>query len=369
MKDTVIMNSTKYNIRTDTILFRADANSAIGVGHVMRCLSIAGAAVSQNINVCFVLADDARRDLVAERGYQSIILGTAYDDLDGEAERFSSIVAEFKPKALIVDSYFVTDYYLSALRNVCRSINCRLVYIDDVLAFPYPCDVLLNYGIYATVAGYNSLYKDEKKAPTFLLGTSYTPLRQEFQNTVPRVVRKQGRDILCSTGGSDFTHMTLALVTEIQRCAVSELTFHVIIGAMNEDKALIYEKTEDDPNIVLYADVRNMSALMQSCDVAISAAGSTLYELCATQTPTITYILADNQIPGADGFERYGIMKCVGDVRQMGAKGLAENLVREAIRFADNYEERCQIAELQHMVVDGKGADRIIEKLASLRIN
>ena len=44
----------------------------------------------------------------------------------------------------------------------------------------------------------------------------------------------------------------------------------------------------------------------------------TLYELCATQTPAITYILADNQILGAEGFERYGILKNIGDVRVKG---------------------------------------------------
>lgn len=35
----------------------------------------------------------------------------------------------------------------------------------------------------------------------------------------------------------------------------------------------------------------------------ISAASSTLYELCAMQTPTITYIFADNQVLVAKGFE------------------------------------------------------------------
>ncbi|MCR5796546.1 MAG: hypothetical protein K6G63_01315 [Eubacterium sp.] len=35
---------------------------------------------------------------------------------------------------------------------------------------------------------------------------------------------------------------------------------------------------------------------MQKCDIAISAAGSTLYELCACGVPTITYTTADNQI-------------------------------------------------------------------------
>lgn len=36
--------------------------------------------------------------------------------------------------------------------------------------------------------------------------------------------------------------------------------------------------------------------LMQKADIAISAGGFTLYELCACGTPTITYCMADNQM-------------------------------------------------------------------------
>lgn len=43
------------------------------------------------------------------------------------------------------------------------------------------------------------------------------------------------------------------------------------------------------------SECKKMSELMQQCDMAVSAAGSTLYELCACGMPTITYVLADNQ--------------------------------------------------------------------------
>ena len=106
---------------------------------------------------------------------------------------------------------------------------------------------------------------------------------------------------------------------------------------------------------------RMMSKLMRKCDLAVSAAGSTLYELCATQTPTITYILANNQIPGAEGFERHGIMRCVGDWRTLGADCLTELLIKESVALAHNYEERRRIAVRQRSVVDGRGVARILK--------
>lgn len=346
-----------------TILFRADANPSIGFGHIMRCLSIADAVAAFNHEILFILADDTVQDLVEQRGYPSIVLGTVYDDMEGEAERVSSVIAEKKFHALVVDSYFVTERYLNALGNICRSAGGRLVYMDDVLAFPYPCDMLLNYNIYAPEADYKGLYQGVEREPTFLLGTAFAPLRREFQNLSPRVVRRQGRDILISTGGSDCEHITLALVEEIHKRAEGFIIFHVIVGAMNEDKEAISDKAKDCPNIVLHEYVKNMNDLMQACDVAISAAGSTLYELCATQTPTITYILADNQIPGAESFEHYGILQCAGDVRRLGAQGLAKALLESAVKLCVNYRERCRIAGKMSEVVDGRGAERIAEKI------
>lgn len=343
----------------NTILFRADANPSIGSGHIMRCLSIADAVAALHQEVLFILADDTVQELVTGRGYQSIVLGTTYNDLEGETEKICPILAENKSGALVVDSYFVTERYLNVLWNTCRGVNCRLVYIDDVLAFPYSCDVLLNYNIYGPDADYQGLYKAAQTTPTFLLGTSFAPLRREFQNLAPRVVRRQGRNILISTGGSDSEHIALELVEEVRKGAEGDITFHFIVGAMNQDKEHIYDRAKDCPNIVLHENVRNMGALMQSCDVAISAAGSTLYELCATQTPAITYILADNQIPGAEGFEHHGVLQCAGDVRRLGVQNLAQRLLKSAVELCGDFSERCRISGQMSKVVDGRGAERI----------
>ena len=133
-----------------------------------------------------------------------------------------------------------------------------------------------------------------------------------------------------------------------------------MVGAANEDRDLIVSEVAGVSNLILHENVTNMSELMLSCDAAISAAGSTLYELCACRVPTETYILADNQIPGARGFEQRGIMKCAGDIRETGAVELSARLIDMALELCDNGSECALIAERQGSVVDGKGAERII---------
>ena len=69
------------------IFFRADANSSIGMGHVMRCLSIADAFHSlgnDSIIITFILADDTVEKLIQDRGYKTVVLHSKYSKMEGE---------------------------------------------------------------------------------------------------------------------------------------------------------------------------------------------------------------------------------------------------------------------------------------------
>lgn len=338
------------------VIFRADGNTQVGSGHVMRCLSIADAVRQAGEECVFVTASGEFADVIAARGHGNYILHTDYRDM--ESEDFLPALSPYKPSALFVDSYFVSAGYLGGLAEHCRECGTRLVYIDDVLAMPYPCDMLVNYNIYARASDYESLYAGRRR-PEFLLGTAYAPLRAEFCKLPRRVVQDRAASILISTGGADPEHMTVELVRAAGR---QDYLFHIVVGSLNRDREAIRRLADGYSNIVLHENVTDMSSLMQTCDLAISAAGSTLYELCATQTPTITYVLADNQVPGAEGFAFHGIMRSCGDVRSLGSRELAESLIRSALSLADDAEERRRIARVMQTVVDGQGARRIISK-------
>lgn len=381
-------------------IFRADGNPEIGVGHIMRCLSIADAAAAEFVPCMFVTADGNFSATIIERGHEAVILDTNYSYMEGELEKgqLQNIIRKYRPTALIVDSYFVTCRYLLVLKKLCKEINCRLVYIDDVMAFPYPADCLINYNIYGpeketeyermyleTADGPNSMRSFDSVeipslteqlslvstfvalsqcCPCFLLGPEFAPLRTEFGNLPDRTVSYQAKRILISTGGGDCEHLSIRLAEYIMEDnTLTRFHFDFIIGAMNQDLSIIRKMTNGIPNITLHHNVTNMQHLMSSCDVAISAAGSTLYELCATQTPVITYILTDNQVPGAEGFEHHGVLKCAGDIRAVGAEKLAANVIKEAARLADDYEERVRISLAQKQLLDGNGAKRIVRYL------
>lgn len=331
------------------ILIRADANAHIGMGHIMRCLSLADAFQSMSLEVMFVLADDSVSKLVCDRGYRVTVLNSVYNKMEEELDLWPNLLPDF----IIVDSYFVTDRYLKVLGK-----RTKVVYIDDIAALPYPVDVLVNYNAYGTEIDYHRLY-NKTVEPILLLGGSYAPLREMFQGIPKRVQRMDVKDVLFSTGGSDDQHVALKLL----KFQPKNYIYHMLIGALNTDKEEIYELAKTQPNIIIHENVRDMKVLISSCDIAVSAAGSTLYEICACGVPLITYITADNQIYGAKAFERQGLGINCGDLRYYD-KGM-EKIVREVNFLASDYHRRVDMGVRMQEMIDGKGAER----LASVLVN
>lgn len=344
------------------IIFRADGNSKIGSGHVMRCLSIAREA-SKTDDVIFLAADQNFKSTIKGAGVPFYSLDTRYDHLDDELPKITRELAERKPSAIFIDSYFVTEQYLSEVKKACNEIRCRLIYIDDLISFPYACDYLINYNIFGPDKreDYKQLYAG-KKLPRLLLGPKYVPLREEFANLPSRIVKNQVENIFISTGGADPEHIAVRLIKEIIYTNLP-YRFHFVIGTKNNDfekikKILDHAKTT---NIVLHRNVKKMAALMSACDIAISAAGSTLYELCVTQTPTLTYVLADNQISGAEGFEKYSIGIYLGDYRYK--KNFTVALLYELNALANDVNQRKKLASNMKKIVDGNGTTRILREI------
>lgn len=336
------------------ILFRADANPTIGSGHVMRCLSIAGAYKKHGHEVLFITADHNADNLIERFGFDHVCLESKWDDITGETDQLKGIIKENNPSLLFVDSYSVTQSYFNAISQF-----TKLVYMDDLNDLTWNVDAIINYNVYSTSLDYSNYEGTRTK---LILGPQYAPLREEFRR-IPAKQIKDVTDIFVSAGGSDPECITIKLIKDI--CPIFEnIKFHFVVGSLNPRIEEIKGLSLNHPNVILHINENNMSGLMQQCDLAISASGSTLYELCACGVPTITYSLADNQLLAMKQFEQQGLMKCAGDCRYNDG---FTNKIKEILEILiSNSDQRRNMSSKMQKLVDGLGVEHIFEALTDL---
>lgn len=336
------------------ILFRADANPIIGSGHVMRCLSIAGAYKKHCHEVLFITADHNADSLIERFGFDHICLETRWDDMACDIGKVEDIINSKNPSLMIVDSYYVNQSYFDALSRI-----TKIVYMDDLNESTWNVDAIINYNIYATSLDYSNYEGTRTK---LILGPKYAPLREEFRR-IPAKQIKDVTDIFVSAGGSDPECITIKLIKDI--CPIFEnIKFHFVVGSLNPRIEEIKELSLNQPNAILHINENNMSGLMQKCDLAISASGSTLYELCACGVPTITYSLADNQLLAMNQFEQQGLMKCAGDCRHNDG---FTNKIKEILELLiSNSDQRRNMSSKMQKLVDGLGVEHIFDALNGL---
>ena len=103
----------------------------------------------------------------------------------------------------------------------------------------------------------------------------------------------------------------------------------------------------------------NMSELMRKCDIAISACGSTIYELCAMHVPAIGIIIADNQRSVAELMKKEKMILDIIDIEQLECNkilGLLQLLINDNM-------VRQEIKNYSNDIVNLYGAEKLAENI------
>lgn len=331
----------------NNIYFRVDMNSQIATGHMMRCLSIADEVREQGGEAIFITADENACELLTERGFDYIVLNTKWDKMEEELPKLENIINEKKIKKLIIDSYYATGKYLNVVDNW-----TKILYIDDLNRKDLQVNTILSYPVYADENFYKKYYLEDKVK--LLIGADYTPLRRVFKDVPDKKIRKNIERVLILSGGSDPYDTIKQCINVLIENNIREI--YAIYGRYSDRVDTIKNTYKNEQRVHVYESVDNIEKYMQEADLCISASGTTLYELCACGTPTLSYILADNQIDNALGFDKKGIIPCLGDVR----KENIANRISEELEKMKSEVNRKDLSEKMKSVVDGQGCRRIV---------
>ena len=331
-----------YDAAPVRAVFRVDASSTIGSGHLSRCLTLARALVNVGAEVTFATrapSEHTRGWIVRER--HRIV------EVTGDDEAAASRVAAGDAELVIIDGYtFGTDVH-DALRGPART----LCVIDDTATSPVHADVVLNGNLFAEQLS----YPHAKRA---LLGPSYALVREEFSEARGKSdpderSRRSSRRVLVSMGGADPAGATEAFLEALNR-DVAECEVVVIVGGANPRLATIRAMASrvTGHRVEVRADVARMSEPMLWCDVAVVAAGSTCLGLACLGVPSVVVAVADNQEPVAAELVRRGLMRSVGRF----SDGSGRDLVRHLEEILVDSKGRETAAMRQRATVDGRGA-------------
>lgn len=365
---------------SQVIYIRTDGNSDIAAGHIMRCLTIAREIIAMGHSVCFLVSDkeslsvlckqdssvDVIFDMLTAKGflYENKIYAyqlshADYRDLEQELPELLSLLQKH-PGTLLIDSYYVTDNYLKKLEAVTATS-----YIDDIRAFEYSADLLINYDCFTEKMCSEHKTGIYKHIPNLLLGAEYAPLRAQFLENRAEL-RQNVQNIFITTGSSDPYHYLLHFCQNlVSKHKNISYDYHLVIGGLNTDYEILQNLIQNYPNIRLYCGLSDLMPLMLSCDLAISAGGTTLYELCALGIPSFSFSMSDNQISNPSILDELDIVPYGGDIRTDMDDVLAKCFAFIA-DYSGDFAKRKAVHTKMNSLISGDGAKKIAKAILAL---
>jgi UDP-2,4-diacetamido-2,4,6-trideoxy-beta-L-altropyranose hydrolase len=351
------------------VAFRVDASAQMGVGHFMRCLTLADALKQRGAQVRFLSRHVSKPllSLLNAKGHEVVPLGahSAADRTTGDLPHSdwlgTSQAADAEDTAralsgrlwdlLVVDHYALDARWESVLRVSAR----RTLVIDDLADRAHDCDVLLDQNFYASL---ESRYSDKVSSRCqLLLGPRYALLREEFRSLRRQIKPRNGQvsRVLVCFGGVDIENYTTHAIEALASLGKAELQVDVVIGEEHPRRASI-ESACAGRGFTCHVQSDRMAELMAAADLAIGAAGSTSWERCSLGLPTLAVALAENQRRLLEDTALEGLLYAP---QLRGGQSLALHL--EAL--LDNPRLLRMISRQALKFVDGRGVHRVLRAL------
>jgi UDP-2,4-diacetamido-2,4,6-trideoxy-beta-L-altropyranose hydrolase len=262
-----------------TAFFRFEASPTIGAGHAIRSSVLADALIEKGWN-CKI-----------------VTLETSYGFIKNleRCERVDpDVFFEEKPACdlLVIDSYDFGEEYEKHFRDSAK----KIMVIDDLANRKHDCDILLDQTYGREAHDYKGLVPESCK---ILAGSDYVLLRKEFIELRPKALEKRRetkeiKRILISMGGSDPHNFTLKALQMVKDSGFKGV-LDVVLGFAAPHYSEVEDFLKHLPNESSIHINPNMAQLTYDADLAIGAAGSSVWERCCLGLASLLMKTAGNQ--------------------------------------------------------------------------
>jgi UDP-2,4-diacetamido-2,4,6-trideoxy-beta-L-altropyranose hydrolase len=327
------------------IIFRVDGGNIIGLGHISRCCALAD-ILRDKFDIFFYTRANSKPVLDDIKNYCNDVV-ILNDDISYEEEADSWINVIKEVEIVVLDGYNFNTYYQQKI----KAKGCKLVCIDDIHAYHFVADVVINHA-----PGIDEKDYSVEPYTQLFLGTDYVLLKKIFLEealTTGKLLDTKQSAILICLGGADPDNVTKE-VFEKTKVLFPLRPINVVVGAaylhLNELKQAIAAHQQ----ATLHASIKSaeMLELMQQSNIAITSASTIALEYICIKGNLFLKCIADNQ------------------------KEIYSSLIKNKCAYAfDLLHDQCNSNSLidnQYKLIDGESSQRLLmifQKLSSDAVN
>lgn len=358
------------------VAIRVDSGTAIGAGHLMRCLTLADELRDRGARIEFIARDHPGHlaDIARARGYQvrllpagimptsepSSWLGTTPLD---DATASLNAAADLQPLDwIIVDHYAVDADWHRAVRPAARHVLA----IDDLADRPLDADIVVDHNFGAETKAYETV---TPSGATLLLGTKFALIDAAFAKVREETLRRSTVEhhdcrVVLSLGGSDANDATSWVIRTLhfELSAVAEVD--VVIGQSHPRPDSVASAARSLPRSRVHVQTSRMAELLSKADLAIGAGGVATLERALLGVPTVAIEIAENQRSALSNLAAIGAVDFVRDARSN-----PDGLRSAFARLAHDTSRRGDMRTVARTLVDGAGARRVADEMHRRPLN
>ena len=340
------------------IVFRVDASSDVGFGHLSRCINLAEVLRSRGNEVSFICRGDELQSFrtLEDRLFATVLLPSLATgevcNQQQDADQTIEALKEMSPDWLIVDHYRLDKQW----EQIMRPHVIKIAVIEDLPSRRHDCDLLLDQNFSDRS---NDAFRGQvPDACELLLGPRFALISEEFKRIreVKTKPTNELKRVFVFCGGSDPQNLTQQVIDELSIAELSNIAIDVVIGAQNKNFNRDASRKLKE-NFEIHDAGSRFAQIMRRADLAIGAGGTTTWERVCLGVPSVVVSIAENQNPACEKLGSDGL------VNYLGAQAsLRPGVIRDAVIEAkDNYASLFDQIERGQILVDGRGCERVAE--------
>jgi UDP-2,4-diacetamido-2,4,6-trideoxy-beta-L-altropyranose hydrolase len=288
-----------------SVVLRADGSSQIGLGHLIRSLSLLQEFHLSGWKCAIAYQAEVSKMALEQQIFENLLADIDLIGLKHGKELCPDILKSTgfgDPDILIIDHYQLGQAFESIFSN----FGTYVVVFDDLADRRHHCDTIINAG-----AGHEgNTYKElVPKHCQVLTGGEFNPLRPDFSSNRRKSLQRSRfpiSHIVVALGGTDANGETLPILRALAHLHVTQPSFSVntIMSTMAQQLGMIREFHDSAPaNWSLSLNVEDMANPLMKADLVIGSLGVSCWERACLGIPSIAVLSAENQRANATMLE------------------------------------------------------------------